>query len=157
MWLLCFAFVGQCSIFGSDSLWHLCACHCQRVLPGERSEFVLVGGRPRWDVLPVHGAVGWRVGPVLLLGIPAVPVGADSLIVPDGGGLGVADVAWLARVVGWEQEQWLRRKCMQVPHAELLQVLLTGVAEQEGVTHRHIDTLTFSHHACYKVLNTGEP
>lgn len=62
----------------------------------------------------------------LLLSFPrlgSVPVGFDSLIVPDHGCFCVADVAWVSCVMGWIHQKRFGRKGMQVPTVKVVHVL----------------------------------
>ena len=49
----------------------------------------------------------------------AVPVGGGGLVVPDGGGLCVADVAWLARGVGGVEEEGFHGEGLQIPRLKV--------------------------------------
>lgn len=60
-----------------------------------------------------------------LAGVLPVPVCGDGLVVPDGGSLGVADVARLAGVVGGIEQQRLHGEGLQVPWLEMGHVLNT--------------------------------
>lgn len=82
-----------------------------------------VQGGGRWQGLRVLGMV---VDATLLLGLPGmcpVPVRGHRLVVPDGGGLRVAQVPRLARVVGGVDEQRLCGEGFQVPGLVMLLVL----------------------------------
>lgn len=49
----------------------------------------------------------------------SVPVSIHCLIVPDGGGLCVAEVTRIARVVCRVNQQWLYRERSQIPRLEV--------------------------------------
>lgn len=62
-----------------------------------------------------------------------VPVRGHVLVVPDGGGLGVAEVARLARVVRGVDEQRLHREGLQVARLELRHVVGAEEAERKRI------------------------
>lgn len=60
-----------------------------------------------------------------------IPVGVDRLVVPDSGGLRVADVARVARVVRGVNQQRFGRKRTQIPPLEVRHVVLTTQTEMK--------------------------
>ncbi len=54
----------------------------------------------------------------------AVPVSDHSLIVPDGGGLGVAEVPWFPSVVRGKEQQGMYRESLQVSLFKMRHVFL---------------------------------
>lgn len=100
------------------------------LIPGRHG----VQGGGRWQGLRVLGVV---VDVTLLLGLPGmcpVPVRGHRLVVPDGGGLRVAQVPRLARVVGGVDEQRLHGEGFQVPGFVMLLVLSSENKGGTGVS-----------------------
>lgn len=64
------------------------------------------------------------------MGVLSVPVCGYSLVIPDGGGLCVADVTWLSCVVGGVDEQRLYGEGLQVPPLKVRHIL--SAEEDEG-------------------------
>lgn len=62
-----------------------------------------------------------------------VPVCGHVLVVPDGGGLGVAEVAGLSCVVGGVDEQRLHREGLQVPRLEVSHVVSAAEGERKRI------------------------
>lgn len=99
------------------------------------SEFVPRGsGRRRrrvsGDAVLRHRADSALLG--RLAGVLPVPVCGHGLVVPDGGGLRVADVARLSGVMGGVDEQRLHGEGLQVPRLKVRHVL--GAEEDRGHT-----------------------
>ena len=92
-----------------------------------------IQGGWRWQGLCV---LGIAVDVALLPGLPGmcpVPVRGHCLIVPDGRGLRVTQVAWLARVVCGVDEQGFCREGFQVPGFIVLLVLSSANNRSRGV------------------------
>ena len=98
------------------------------VCPSSSKFISVVDGRGRGHIVSIQGSRGDGSLAVLLaspLGVLAVPVGGHPLVVPDVGGLRVAEVARFPGVVCREEQQRLHWEHLQVPPLKLSQVLLT--------------------------------
>lgn len=85
------------------------------------------------SVTPLWGGRGTGVAAVtVFMAVLAVPVRGFALVVPDGGGLGVAGVAGLTRVVGGVEEEGLHWERQQGPLFEVSHVLLPVDKDEMG-------------------------
>lgn len=80
------------------------------------------------DAVLCHRADATLLG--RLAGMLPVPVCGHGFVVPDCGGLRVADVAWLSGVVGGVDEQRLHGEGLQVPRLKVRHVL--SAEEEKG-------------------------
>lgn len=74
------------------------------------SELISRGSGCGWWYVPGYTVLGDKIYLSLLggfLDISLVPVCVDCVIIPNSGGLGVAEVTWLACIVRRVQKQWL--------------------------------------------------
>lgn len=97
------------------------------------SEFVPRGSSRRGRRVPADAVLCHGVDAALLRrlsGLLAVPVRRHGFVVPDGGGLRVAEVARLSGVVGGVDEQRLHGEGLQVPRLKVRHEL--GAEEERG-------------------------